>query len=156
MQKSQFVHNQQLGDSSDPRWIAYRTSLIPAPEICNPFIFDATVAKSYTAGSYIETPDRILKSRLGQPVSIPICQNRPHYESAQCHRTATERGPPSAQIPLHRRLLRLLAAALRDRSENHAWFPAQRAETGIGEGKSERAQSAGINLGWSPAGSETR
>jgi hypothetical protein len=65
MQKLPFIHNQQLDDSSTRRRIAYQTSFIPRPEKCKSFILNATVLKSFAAGSFIEAPDRLLKSRLG-------------------------------------------------------------------------------------------
>jgi hypothetical protein len=68
--KWQFIHNQQLGDSRTHRRIVYQTSFIPRPEKCKPFmqpfILNATGLKSFAAGSFIEAPDRLLKSRLGQ------------------------------------------------------------------------------------------
>jgi hypothetical protein len=76
MQKLQFVHRQQLSDSSGYRWIVCRSTLIHGPEMCNPFIFNAPSSKSYIAGSFIEALDRLLKSHIGQPFCIPRCQNR--------------------------------------------------------------------------------
>jgi hypothetical protein len=75
MQQLQFIHNQQRGDSRTHRRIAYKNSFIPSPEKCKPFMLNATVLKSFTAGSFIEAPDRLLKSRLGQPVIIPPSSN---------------------------------------------------------------------------------
>jgi len=55
-----------------------------------PCIFDATVHLTSSDGSFIETPDRFLKSRLGPPASNPLCQNRhPTTQAitAKIHRT---------------------------------------------------------------------
>jgi len=54
MQKWQYIHNQQLGDSRTRRRIVYQTRFIPRPEKCKSFILNATALKSFAAGSFIE------------------------------------------------------------------------------------------------------
>jgi hypothetical protein len=53
-------------------------TLIPNPDKYKSLILNATVPKSCVAGSFIETPDRLLKLRLGQPLPNPLCQYRPN------------------------------------------------------------------------------
>ena len=72
MQKLQLIHNKQLPNSCDYHRIVYRTTLVPRPDKYKSFILNATVPKSFSAGSYIEIEPRVCLKNGNWPAAASV------------------------------------------------------------------------------------